>query len=83
MKKFKIEYKESFNVIGEADTISDCFRFIESHVKTKCKNSWLEGKKLVADFHPLLGYFWISRSDGEHIAYDDIPKHRYWFRENG
>ena len=80
MKKFKIEYKESFNVIGEADTISDCFRFIESHLKTKCKRSWLEGKKLVADFHPLLGYFWISRSDGEHIAFDDIPKHRHYFR---
>ena len=64
-------------VIGEADTIKEChqiiMKFLDDHnYKSHYQRMWVEDGKVVADVGSWSEFFWISRSDGSSMAFEEI-----------
>ena len=64
-------------VIGEAETIKEChqiiMKFLNEHdYKSYYQRRWVEDGKVAVDVGSWSEFFWISRSDGSSMAFEEI-----------
>ena len=80
MNKYIVEFGTTSKinrVIGEADTIKRChqiiMKFLDEHdYKSYYQRMWIEDGKMVVDVGSWSEFFWISRSDGSNMAFEEI-----------
>ena len=78
--KYLVEFgttPEINRVIGEADTVKEChqiiMKFLDEHdYKSYYQRMWVEDGKVVVDVGSWSEFFWISRSDGSSMAFEEI-----------
>ena len=64
-------------IIGEAETIKEChqiiMKFLDDHnYKSHYQRMWVEDGKVAVDVGSWSEFFWISRSDGSSMAFEEI-----------
>ena len=64
-------------VIGEAETIKECYQIImeflnDHNYKSRYQRMWIEDGKVTVDVGSWSEFFWISRSDGSSMAFEEI-----------
>ena len=65
------------SVRGEADTVKEChqiiMKFLNDHnYKSYYQRMWVEDGKVTVDVGSWSEFFWISRSDGSSMAFEEI-----------
>lgn len=80
MNKYIVEFGTTSKmncVIGEAETIKGChqiiMKFLDEHdYKSYYQRMWIEDGKVAVDVGSWSEFFWISRSDGSSMAFEEI-----------
>ena len=80
MNKYIVEFGTRLGksrIIGEADTIKEChqiiMKFLDNHnYKSYYQRIWIENNKVIIDVGSWSEFFWISRSDGSSMAFEEI-----------
>ena len=80
MNKYIVEFgtkPEKSRIIGEAKTIKEChqiiMKFLNDHsYKSRYQRMWVEDGKVAVDVGSWSEFFWISRSDGSSMAFEEI-----------
>ena len=78
--KYIVEFgttSEINRVIGEAETIKECYQIImeflnDHNYKSRYQRMWIEDGKVTVDVGSWSEFFWISRSDGSSMAFEEI-----------
>ena len=80
MNKYIVEFGTRLGksrIIGEADTIKEChqiiMKFLDDHnYKSYYQRIGIENNKVIIDVGSWSEFFWISRSDGSSMAFEEI-----------
>ena len=80
MNKYIVEFGtrlEKSRIIGGAETIKEChqiiMKFLDEHdYKSYYQRMWVEDGKVAVDVGSWSEFFWISRSDGSSMAFEEI-----------
>ena len=64
-------------IIGDAETVKECYqiimKFLDDHnYKSHYQRIWVEDGKVAVDVGSWSEFFWISRSDGSSMAFEEI-----------
>ena len=78
--KYIVEFgtdSKTSRIIGEAETIKECYqiimKFLDDHnYKSHYQRMWIEDSKVAVDVGSWSEFFWISRSDGSSMAFEEI-----------
>ena len=78
--KYIVEFgtdSKTSRIIGEAETIKEChqiiMKFLDDHnYKSHYQRMWVEDSKVAVDVGSWSEFFWISRSDGSSMAFEEI-----------
>lgn len=68
---------EKSRIIGDAETVKECYqiimKFLNDHnYKSHYQRMWVEDNKVKVDVGSWSEFFWISRSDGSSMAFEEI-----------
>ena len=80
MNKYVVEFGtrlEKSRIIGDVETIKEChqiiMKFLDEHnYKSYYQRMWIEDGKVAVDVGSWSEFFWISRSDGSSMAFEEI-----------
>ena len=80
MNKYIVEFGtrlEKSRIIGKVETIKEChqiiMKFLNDHnYKSRYQRMWVEDGKVIVDVGSWSEFFWISRSDGSSMAFEEI-----------
>lgn len=80
MNKYIVEFGtrlEKSRIIGDAETIKEChqiiMKFLDDHnYKSHYQRMWVEDGRVKVDVGSWSEFFWISRSDGSSMAFEEI-----------
>ena len=80
MNKYIVEFGTRLGksrIIGNAETIKECHQIImtflnDHNYKSHYQRMWIENNKVIIDVGSWSEFFWISRSDGSSMAFEEI-----------
>ena len=80
MNKYIVEFgtkPEKSRIIGDVETIKECYQIImeflnDHNYKSHYQRMWVEDNKVKVDVGSWSEFFWISRTDGSSMAFEEI-----------